>query len=62
MDLSLPKGTDHDAQWSDPRAGELHPTAPLAEDTPLRFSAPVGKDKNQNPWDWVLILSAQPRM
>jgi hypothetical protein len=62
VDLSLPEGKAHDAQWYDPRTGELHPATPSTEGPPLSFSAPVGKGKNQHPWDWVLILSAQPRV
>jgi len=59
VDLALPEGKDYGAQWYDPRTGELHPAAPLTEDTPLSFSAPAGKDEDQHPWDWVLVLSVR---
>jgi hypothetical protein len=59
VDLSLPEGRAHDAQWYDPRTGELQPAAPLTQDMTLSFSAPAGKDENQHPWVWVLVLSAR---
>ena len=58
VDLSLPEGKDYDAQWYDPRTGELQPAAPLTEHATLSFSAPAGGDENEHPWDWVLVLSA----
>jgi hypothetical protein len=58
VDLSLPEGKDYGAQWYDPRTGELHPAAPSIQ-VPLSFAAPAGRDENERPWDWVLILSAR---
>jgi hypothetical protein len=58
VDLSLPEGVAHHAQWYDPRTGELHPAAPSIQ-VPLSFAAPAGKDENEHPWDWVLVLSAR---
>jgi hypothetical protein len=53
--LDLPR-EPYDAQWYDPRTGELSPTAGDMEAGLLQFVAPIGFDEGNHPWDWVLLL------
>jgi hypothetical protein len=46
----------YDAQWYDPRTGELSPAAGDMEAGLLQFVAPLGFDEANHPWDWVLLL------
>ena len=56
VDLELPEGNEYDAQWYDPRTGELTPALEDRESGALHFVAPLGFDENGHPWDWVLVL------
>jgi hypothetical protein len=53
--LRLP-GKGYDAQWYDPRTGELLPAAEDLEAGLLHFVAPLGFDQDGHPWDWTLVL------
>jgi hypothetical protein len=54
--LDLPAGRQYQAQWYDPRTGELSPAVEEMEDGALSFVAPLGYDDQRRPWDWVLVL------
>ena len=56
VSLSLPNDKSYKFQWYDPRTGELSPASPSARDRMLSFCTPGGQDKEEHPWDWVLVL------
>jgi hypothetical protein len=56
VELDLPAGRPYEAQWYDPRTGELLPAAEGGQGSRLAFVAPSGDDEQGHPWDWVLLL------
>lgn len=57
--LCLPEGRSYNAQWYNPRRGELRPATASAGNAAVAFAIPAGKDKDEHPWDWVMALFAQ---
>lgn len=49
-------GKDYQAQWFDPRTGEISDAVSVTagEHSHLSFEAPAGG--GERPWDWVLVL------
>ena len=54
--LSLLNDRTYQAQWYDPRTGQLSPARPSGKEKMLSFATPPGQDKDEHPWDWVLVL------
>ncbi|KPJ63522.1 MAG: hypothetical protein AMS15_00020 [Planctomycetes bacterium DG_23] len=54
--LALSEDKSYRAQWYDTRVGQLSPASPSAQEKKLSFATPGGQDKEQHPWDWVLVL------
>ena len=59
VNLTLPGDRRYDAQWYNPRTGELSPATPSVENERLSFATPPGQDEDKHPWDWVLTLFAR---
>lgn len=56
VELVLPPGSLYQAQWFDPRTGELQPAEKINKDGHLYCVAPRGESAPGRPWDWVLLL------
>lgn len=54
--LHLPAGWEIEAQWYDPRTGELFAAVEEIEGERVGFVAPPGYDEQGRPWDWVLLV------
>jgi hypothetical protein len=56
-------GRAYQAQWYDPRTGELFAAMEDVEKGWYCFVAPPGFDDKGRPWDWVLVLHQRaPKM
>ena len=58
--LWLPAGGTVEAQWYDPRTGELFAAVEEIEGERYGFVAPLGYDEQGRPWDWVLVTKYLP--
>ncbi len=57
VDLTISQDREYQAQWFDPRTGELYPGIGSNRGTRLSFTAPAASADSARPWDWVLVLS-----